>query len=155
MSSFYKEEIEEILSKELFPGRGSENVYLRMPINKLNDEVLAYSKKFQDQENDGYQLYYVLKLWQSIAITFDVLNNYICEISFSGNYRGTYQGIGIGSTIRELMKVREDVYFDEQYILVGKSPSDFILRIDNENGTIYNLEDVLDKKIIEITVKDR
>lgn len=151
----YEKEIDNILSQELFPNKGSSIIYLDMPIAELNDKILVFSKLYSDQENDGYQLFYVLKLWRSIAISFDILNNRIIEVSFYGNYKGTYNGIGIGSTIRQLLKVRNDVYFDEQYILVGKFPWDFILKIDNNDSTIYNLDDVLDNKIIEITVEDK
>jgi len=64
-------------------------------------------------------------------------------------------GIGIGSLVRELCDQRNDVFFDEQYIMVGQYPYDCILEIDNNGNTIYNLSDVYENKITKIIVENR
>jgi hypothetical protein len=145
----------EITLLELIPIFGNNYINLRMSLFELNDILWNNYCIFGEQKNTGYCMFYEISIESSIKIYIDILKQNIYEIDFFGNYKGTYKGVGIGSTIRDLLKVREDIYFDEQYILVGKFPYDFVIRVDNDNSTIYELEQVLDNKIIEITVENK
>lgn len=134
---------------------GNEFIYLGMPLSELNDILYNHYGVYGEQCNEGYCMFYNIVIKRSMKIHIEILKQVIYKIDFIGDYEGTYNGIGVGNTISDLLEIRSDVYFDEEYILVGKYPYDFIIRINNYDNTIYSLEEVLNNKIIGITVENK
>jgi hypothetical protein len=153
-----------LYNKELIPSLGNELLFCMMPIEELkliwdsyNLFVFKKTNKYIMPISRSFNMFFSFDSNIEVRLVINIKTSLasVISVSFRNNYVGKYNGIGIGSTIRELLEVRSDVYFDEQFILVGKFPYDFILKIDNDDSTIYNLDDVIDNKIIEITVEDK
>jgi hypothetical protein len=55
----------------------------------------------------------------------------------------------------EQFNSRSDIYFDEQYILVGNYPYDLMIEIDNNYNIIYSIEEVHNNKITKLIVENK
>ena len=138
------------------PFHGNDILYIGMPLEKLNDILRTHFAVYGEQSNTGFCLTYWIQLENRIRITIDILKQKIYRIDFLIEYYGTtIDGVGIGSTVKELCESRSDIYFDEQYILVGKYPYDLIIEIDNNDNTIYSLEEVYNNKITKLIVENK
>ena len=140
---------------ELIPLHGNSYIFIGMPLLELNKILWNHYSVFGEQSNDGYCMFYNITIKRSIRVSIDVLKQVIYRIDFVGDYKGTYQGIGIGSTIGELKSVRPDISFDEEYVLVGSIPYDFIIKINNQDKTISSIDEILNNKIVQITVENK
>ena len=134
---------------------GNELIYIGMPLDELNSLLWDHFAVSGEQKNDGFCLFYNIKLEETIRLTLDILKQQVYRIEFLNRYKGKFDTIGIGSTIEELCAIKDNVFFDEQYVLVGSYPYDFILEIDNSGSNIYNLQDVLSNTITKIIVENK
>ncbi len=138
------------------PFHGNDFLYIGMPLEQLDDILRTHFAIYGEQSNTGYCLTYWIKLEDKIRIKLNILKQKIYRIEFLTGYNGaTIDGIRIGSTVKELCDSRNDIYFDEQYILVGKYPYELVIEIDNNDNTIYSLEEVYNNKITKIIVENR
>jgi hypothetical protein len=134
---------------------GNEVFYIGMPFQDLNEILWKHYAVHGEQQNDGFCMIYNIQLEKSIKLTLDIVKRQVYRIEFLREYKGQFYGLGIGCTIKELCDWRNDIHFDEQYILVGQYPYDYILEINNFENTIYNLEDVYENKITKIIVENK
>lgn len=139
----------------IIPLFGNEIFHIGMRLDDLNSILWEHYSVYGEQHNDGFCLIYNIQLESSIKLSLDILNSHVFRIEFLRDYRGRFEGIGIGSTIKELCEKRDDVYFDEEYIMVGEYPYDFIISIDNFGNSIYSLESVYSNKITKIVVENK
>ncbi|MFK7002218.1 hypothetical protein V3Q90_15965 [Flavobacterium oreochromis] len=140
---------------QIIPLHGNDVFYIGMPLQDLNTILWNHYALYGEQNNYGYCLFYHIQLANSIRISLDIIKQQVYRIEFLREYKGFYYSIGIGSTIKELCDLRNDIFFDEQYVLVGKYPYDFIIEIDNLDNTIYNLSDVYSNRITKIIVENK
>jgi len=147
---------EDLFKHDLIPGKGNQIFYSGMPLMELKMITGAFT----------YNKHYVTGTgWFSCSFIFGDAIEVIVSINpetsvarvnrikFYGIYTGTYQGIGIGITIEALLRVSDRISFDEEFILIGKYPYDFIVEIDNDRNTIYSLDDVKTNKITAIIIQ--
>lgn len=139
----------------IIPLYGNDIFYIGMPLQDLNTILWNHYAIHGEQKNDGYCMIYNIQLENCLRIVLDIIKQQIYRIEFLREYKGKFNGVGIGSTIGELCETRSDIFFDEQCVLVGKYPYDFILEIDNHGNTIYNLSDVYSNRITKIIVENK
>lgn len=139
----------------LVPLYGTEYFYLGMPLEELNQILWDYYAIHGEQSSEGFCLFYHITLKRSIRISIDVLTQSVFSIAFLQDYKGTYEGIGLGSSVQELLAIRSDVSFDEEYLMVGAYPYDFVLKINNQDHIIYSLDEVMQHKITQIVVENK
>lgn len=142
-----------LLSKDIIPGRQISDFQLGDPI-AMHEQLLQQENYEYWSMVAAYPRHVIYSLADSLSVTVNIFTGKICAVTASGDYPGRLEGgIGIGSTISSLLDIRRDVRFDMEWIIVGDY--DLIIRVDNDDDTIYNLDQVRDNKIIEITIEDR
>ncbi len=139
----------------IIPLYGNDLFYIGMPLQDLNQILWTHYAVHGEQYNGGFCMMYNIQLDKSIKITLDIIKQQVYRIEFLREYKGKFDGIGIGSTINEVCASRNDIFFDEQYILVGNYPYDFILEINNLGNTIYSLQEVQLNIITKIIVENK
>lgn len=139
----------------IVPFHGNEYFYIGMPLEVLNKLLWTHYSVYGEQQNDGFCLLYNILLDKSIRISIDILKKQVYRIEFLRDYKGSFDNIKIGSTIKELCDLRGDVFFDEEFILVGKFPYDYIIKINNLGNTIYSLDEVMNNYITSIIVENK
>ena len=145
------------------------NEYLNAPIIpkcqigkfKLGEPVSNYENVFRPTEYDLWRVkaiypkYYEYSLDESLILLVNIFTTKICKITAQKMYEGKYlDKIGIGTPIAKILEIRSDVSFDMENVIIGED-YDLILRIDNDDNTIYSLDEIINNKIIEIIVEDR
>lgn len=146
-----------LFKKELLPKIGNELFFCGMSLSNLKIIAMAFTyKKHYITECGFFSHYFIfgnsIKLRISISDSTEKCR--IDEITFLGNYNGKYKGVGIGSKVSDLLKIREDIYVDEEYILVGTYPYDFIIKVDS-NNSIESLDSIKNNLITHIIVEQR
>lgn len=139
----------------IIPLHGNEVFHIGMSLDTLNDILWSHYAVHGEQQNDGFCLIYNIQLEKTIKLTLDIIKHQVYRIEFLREYKGLFEGLGIGSTVKELCEKRKDVFFDEEYIIVGQYPYDYILEIDNLGNAIYNLNDVYENRITKIIVENK
>jgi len=144
---------EELFKHELIPGSGNEVFFCGMPLAELRIIAGAFTYNKHYTTGPGWfssSFIFGDAIAVTVSINPETSMAWVSRIRFYGSYAGTYKGIGIGMTVEELLDASDNVFFDEEFILIGKYPYDFIIEIDNERNTIYSLEDVKSNKITAI-----
>lgn len=147
---------DKLFRMNLVPKKGIDFFYCGMPLSILKEVVLGFTyNKHYTTEGGWFSCSFIFgnSIQAYIDISVEDSKAKVSQISFFNDFKGTYQGIGIGTLIKDI-KHREDLYFDEQYVLIGKEyPYDFILEVENQDSTIWSWDDVIEKKITKISVR--
>jgi len=134
----------------IVPFYGNDFIYIGMSLKELNDILWDYYLPHQTHTSGVYLMLRII-LDDCICVRIDVVKQVVYAVDFIGSYKGKYQEkIGIGSTVSELQEFRDDVSFDEEYVMIGNHPYDLIFKINNQSKTIYSLDEVRNNTITEI-----
>jgi len=91
---------------------------------------------------------------QSIDFIVNVHLGCITSMCFRGNFKGKlWNQIGIGDTVQNIIQFRNDLCFDGPMLHL-KNNFNLIFDIDNQGQDISSLEDVLDHKIVSISISN-
>ncbi len=138
------------LEEEIIPSKGLSNISLGLHSQKILHLIQAESYTDVAVKAHKYRLYeYIIR--DSLSLSIDIYSGQLVRIDLYNQFKGKYQSIGIGNTIKELKDVVESIYFDEHYILVGEN-MDLIVLTDYEDD-IDSLEEVEDYKITSFTLE--
>jgi hypothetical protein len=124
------------------------NICLEQPLESLQDVwKYGYKNDILDIELSN-NFFLRLSFDESLIININLFKNKIAQISVLNNYLGKFKGIGIGSTLGELLKKYPNIIYDndENFFIIPEYKS---VCFFFENP--YEKEQ-LDNKIEEITL---
>ena len=124
------------------------NICLEQPLESLQDVwKYGYKNGILDIELSNNNFFLRLSFDESLIININLFKNKIAQISVLNNYLGKFKGIGIGSTLGELLKKYPNIiYNDENFFIIPEYKS---VCFFFENP--YEKEQ-LDNKVEEITL---
>ena len=125
------------------------NICLEQPLESLQDVwKYGYKNDILDIELSNNNFFLRLSFDESLIININLFKNKIAQISVLNNYLGKFKGIGIGSTLGELLKKYPNIIYDndENFFIIPEYKS---VCFFFENP--YEKEQ-LDNKIEEITL---
>ena len=124
------------------------NICLEQPLESLQDVwKYGYKNDILDIELSN-NFFLRLSFDESLIININLFKNKIAQISVLNNYLGKFKGIGIGSTLGELLKKYPNIIYDndENFFIIPEYKS---VCFFFENP--YEKEQ-LDNKVEEITL---
>ena len=125
------------------------NICLEQPLESLQDVwKYGYKNDILDIELSNNNFFLRLSFDESLIININLFKNKIAQISVLNNYLGKFKGIGIGSTLGELLKKYPNIIYDndENFFIIPEYKS---VCFFFENP--YEKEQ-LDNKVEEITL---
>ena len=125
------------------------NICLEQPLESLQDVwKYGYKNGILDIELSNNNFFLRLSFDESLIININLFKNKIAQISVLNNYLGKFKGIGIGSTLGELLKKYSNIIYDndENFFIIPEYKS---VCFFFENP--YEKEQ-LDNKVEEITL---
>ena len=125
------------------------NICLEQPLESLQDVwEYGYKNGILDIELSNNNFFLRLSFDESLIININLFKNKIAQISVLNNYLGKFKGIGIGSTLGELLKKYPNIIYDndENFFIIPEYKS---VCFFFENP--YEKEQ-LDNKVEEITL---
>ena len=125
------------------------NICLEQPLESLQDVwKYGYKNGILDIELSNNNFFLRLSFDESLIININLFKNKIAQISVLNNYLGKFNGIGIGSTLGELLKKYPNIIYDndENFFIIPEYKS---VCFFFENP--YEKEQ-LDNKVEEITL---
>ena len=124
------------------------NIYLEQPLESLQDVwKYGYKNGILDMELSN-NFFLRFSFDENLIVNINLFKNKIAQISVLNNYLGKFKGIGIGSTLGELLKKYPNIIYDnnENFFIIPEYKS---VCFFFENP--YEKEQ-LDNKIEEITL---
>ncbi len=95
----------------------------------------------------------IYTIFDSISVYVDLESHKIFQIYLYGDFKSDFFGvISIGKKLNELLDFRKDIYFDDEYLLVGKT-SGLILQIEDSVHRL-SLTELGAKEIQSIAIQD-
>ena len=89
------------------------NICLEQPLESLQDVwKYGYKNGILDIELSNNNFFLRLSFDESLIININLFKNKIAQISVLNNYLGKFKGIGIGSTLGELLKKYPNIIYD-------------------------------------------
>ena len=125
------------------------NICLEQPLESLQDVwKYGYKNDILDIELSNNNFFLRLSFDESLIININLFKNKIAQISVLNNYLGKFKGLGIGSTLGELLKKYPNIIYDndENFFIIPEYKS---VCFFFENP--YEKEQ-LDNKVEEITL---
>ena len=125
------------------------NICLEQPLESLQDVwKYGYKNGILDIELSNNNFFLRFSFDENLIVNINLFKNKIAQISVLNNYLGKFKGIGIGSTLGELLKKYPNIIYDndENFFIIPEYKSVCFLF---ENP--YEKEQ-LDNKIEEITL---
>ena len=125
------------------------NICLEQPLESLQDVwKYGYKNGILDIELSNNNFFLRFSFDENLIININLFKNKIAQISVLNNYLGKFKGIGIGSTLGELLKKYPNIIYDndENFFIIPEYKS---VCFFFENP--YEKEQ-LDNKIEEITL---
>ena len=125
------------------------NICLEQPLESLQDVwKYGYKNGILDIELSHNNFFLRISFDESLIININLFKNKIAQISVLNNYLGKFKGIGIGSTLGELLKKYPNIIYDndENFFIIPEYKS---VCFFFENP--YEKEQ-LDNKVEEITL---
>ena len=125
------------------------NICLEQPLESLQDVwKYGYKNGILDIELSNNNFFLRLSFDESLIVNINLFKNKIAQISVLNNYLGKFKGIGIGSTLGELLKKYPNIIYDndENFFIIPEYKS---VCFFFENP--YEKEQ-LDNKVEEITL---
>lgn len=93
------------------------NICLEQPLESLQDVwKYGYKNGILDIELSNNNFFLRLSFDESLIININLFKNKIAQISVLNNYLGKFKGIGIGSTLGELLKKYPNIIYDNDEI---------------------------------------
>ena len=124
------------------------NIYLEQPLESLQDVwKYGYKNGILDMELSN-NFFLRFSFDENLIVNINLFKNKIAQISVLNNYLGKFKGIGIGSTLGELLKKYPNIIYDndENFFIIPEYKS---VCFFFENP--YEKEQ-LDNKVEEITL---
>ena len=125
------------------------NICLEQPLESLQDVwKYGYKNDILDIELSNNNFFLRLSFDENLIVNINLFKNKIAQISVLNNYLGKFKGIGIGSTLGELLKKYPNIIYDndENFFIIPEYKS---VCFFFENP--YEKEQ-LDNKVEEITL---
>ncbi|XTB53939.1 hypothetical protein LDK11_04310 [Fusobacterium nucleatum] len=125
------------------------NICLEQPLESLQDAwKYGYKNGILDIELSNNNFFLRFSFDENLIVNINLFKNKIAQISVLNNYLGRFKGIGIGSTLGELLKKYPNIIYDnnENFFIIPEYKS---VCFFFENP--YEKEQ-LDNKIEEITL---
>lgn len=125
------------------------NICLEQPLESLQDVwKYGYKNGILDIELSNNNFFLRFSFDENLIININLFKNKIAQISVLNNYLGRFKGIGIGSTLGELLKKYPNIIYDndENFFIIPEYKS---VCFFFENP--YEKEQ-LDNKVEEITL---
>ena len=125
------------------------NICLEQPLESLQDVwKYGYKNGILDIELSNNNFFLRFSFDENLIVNINLFKNKIAQISVLNNYLGRFKGIGIGSTLGELLKKYPNIIYDndENFFIIPEYKS---VCFFFENP--YEKEQ-LDNKIEEITL---
>jgi len=125
------------------------NICLEQPLESLQDVwKYGYKNGILDIELSNNNFFLRFSFDENLIININLFKNKIAQISVLNNYLGKFKGIGIGSTLGELLKKYPNIIYDndENFFIIPEYKS---VCFFFENP--YEKEQ-LDNKVEEITL---
>ena len=125
------------------------NICLEQPLESLQDVwKYGYKNGILDIELSNNNFFLRLSFDENLIVNINLFKNKIAQISVLNNYLGRFKGIGIGSTLGELLKKYPNIIYDndENFFIIPEYKS---VCFFFENP--YEKEQ-LDNKVEEITL---
>ena len=102
------------------------NICLEQPLESLQDVwKYGYKNGILDIELSNNNFFLRLSFDESLIININLFKNKIAQISVLNNYLGKFKGIGIGSTLGELLKKYPNIIYDndENFFIIPEYKS--------------------------------
>ena len=96
------------------------NICLEQPLESLQDVwKYGYKNGILDIELSNNNFFLRFSFDENLIININLFKNKIAQISVLNNYLGKFKGIGIGSTLGELLKKYPNIIYDndENFLL--------------------------------------
>ena len=125
------------------------NICLEQPLESLQDVwKYCYKNGILDIELSNNNFFLRFSFDENLIVNINLFKNKIAQISVLNNYLGKFKGIGIGSTLGELLKKYPNIIYDndENFFIIPEYKS---VCFFFENP--YEKEQ-LDNKVEEITL---
>ena len=125
------------------------NICLEQPLESLQDVwKYGYKNGILDIELSNNNFFLRFSFDENLIVNINLFKNKIAQISVLNNYLGKFKGIGIGSTLGELLKKYPNIIYDndENFLIIPEYKS---VCFFFENP--YEKEQ-LDNKVEEITL---
>ena len=125
------------------------NICLEQPLESLQDVwKYGYKNDILDIELSNNNFFLRFSFDENLIVNINLFKNKIAQISVLNNYLGKFKGIGIGSTLGELLKKYPNIIYDndENFFIIPEYKS---VCFFFENP--YEKEQ-LDNKVEEITL---
>ena len=125
------------------------NICLEQPLESLQDVwKYGYKNGILDIELSNNNFFLRFSFDENLIVNINLFKNKIAQISVLNNYLGKFKGIGIGSTLGELLKKHPNIIYDndENFFIIPEYKS---VCFFFENP--YEKEQ-LDNKVEEITL---
>lgn len=125
------------------------NICLEQPLESLQDVwKYGYKNGILDIELSNNNFFLRFSFDENLIININLFKNKIAQISVLNNYLGKFKGIGIGSTLGELLKKYPNIIYDndENFFIIPEYKSVcFFFQNPYE-------KEQLDNKVEEITL---
>ena len=124
------------------------NICLEQPLESLQDVwKYGYKNGILDIELSNNNFFLRFSFDENLIININLFKNKIAQISVLNNYLGKFKGIGIGSTLGELLKKYPNIIYDndENFIIPEYKSVCFFFENPYE-------KEQLDNKVEEITL---
>jgi hypothetical protein len=139
------------LELPIYPGAGVGDIKLGLSIQDLFP-LIKEMNHFEMVVKAYYPRLFEYVYRGSLSMYVDIVRGKLVRIDLCCDYKGTYSNtIGIGSKIGDLRKLRSDIFFDEEYILVGEN-NELIIRTDYDEQ-IEDLDSINDATISTISIE--
>ena len=96
------------------------NICLEQPLESLQDVwKYGYKNGILDIELSNNNFFLRFSFDENLIVNINLFKNKIAQISVLNNYLGKFKGIGIGSTLGELLKKYPNIIYDndENFLL--------------------------------------
>ena len=125
------------------------NICLEQPLESLQDVwKYGYKNGILDIELSNNNFFLRFSFDENLIVNINLFKNKIAQISVLNNYLGKFKGIGIGSTLGELLKKYPNIIYDndENFFIIPEYKS-VCFFFENPYET-----EQLDNKVEEITL---
>ncbi|WP_251358091.1 hypothetical protein [Kangiella sp. TOML190] len=133
---------------EIVPGKQISGIQLGNTISDIEKAFSSIKKSNNDIAFTGtkFSKYFV----ENLSFIYDENQKKIISISCRDDYQGSYQGISLGDTLKELQDKFPDIYWDDVEEMVLIESIEGIGFTCNDHGSNPFLD--LESKIVQISI---
>lgn len=137
------------LALPIRPGKGVGDLALGTPAADVLAAVFA-ADAADIEVQAHYPRLFEYRYRESLCLFIDIVTARLVRIDLEPGYVGTYDGVGVGSSVGELRALRSDLSWDEEWVIVGEF--DMSALVDGVE-VVSSIDDHLDSRIGALSIE--